>query len=316
MNPWSNRPGKKIPILRFTLESWAQHMADPAKYASMLREHARSIRNQLKLLDKRRRCDSENLPRNLSRPTNNNQPITRKTYRTPQQRHHQSTTLATTKTLRIPRHQPASLQPIHCYLVATTSLHARCVDAGGVARVGYAIRSSREASMEQDSSRWRLIGVQHDNLCLPTDRFRLSTEGDPDRRIDRKNTRRIGHSFHLGNLGQRRIRTKRHLLACCPLTTCDVLPPNYRYSWKFGFRWHMSSKRCSNLYSSALSDCAQLWRVAPFPSVRPIRSRLHRQRDLRKKVLITETKVASIDAWASPFRPAVDQIRSADANEA
>ena len=54
MNLWSHRPGKKIPILRFTLESWAQHMADPVKYASMLREHARSIRNQLKLLDKRK----------------------------------------------------------------------------------------------------------------------------------------------------------------------------------------------------------------------------------------------------------------------
>ena len=37
-----------------TLESWAQHMADPVKYASMLREHARTMRNQLKLLDKRK----------------------------------------------------------------------------------------------------------------------------------------------------------------------------------------------------------------------------------------------------------------------
>ena len=43
MNPWSHRPGKKIPILRFTLESWAQHMADPVKYASMPRGYAHSL---------------------------------------------------------------------------------------------------------------------------------------------------------------------------------------------------------------------------------------------------------------------------------
>ncbi|MCI0835272.1 MAG: hypothetical protein J4O05_08820 [Chloroflexi bacterium] len=55
MNPWSHRPGKKIPILRFTLESRAQHMADPKTYAAMLREHARTIRRQLKLHDKRKR---------------------------------------------------------------------------------------------------------------------------------------------------------------------------------------------------------------------------------------------------------------------
>ena len=53
MNPWSKRPGKKVSVPRFSLESWAQHMADPKQYASMLREHARSIREQLKLLDKR-----------------------------------------------------------------------------------------------------------------------------------------------------------------------------------------------------------------------------------------------------------------------
>ncbi len=55
MNPWSKRPGKKISVPRFSLESWAQHMADPKQYSSMLREHARSIREQLKLLDKRKR---------------------------------------------------------------------------------------------------------------------------------------------------------------------------------------------------------------------------------------------------------------------
>jgi hypothetical protein len=53
MNPWSKRPGKKVSVPRFSLESWAQHMADPAQYANMLREHTRSIREQLKLLDKR-----------------------------------------------------------------------------------------------------------------------------------------------------------------------------------------------------------------------------------------------------------------------
>ena len=52
MNPWSNRPGKKVSVPRFSLESWAQHMADPIQNANMLREHARSIREQLKLLDK------------------------------------------------------------------------------------------------------------------------------------------------------------------------------------------------------------------------------------------------------------------------
>ena len=54
MNPCSKRPGKKVSVPRFSLESWAQHMADPKQYASMLREHARSIREQLKLLDKRK----------------------------------------------------------------------------------------------------------------------------------------------------------------------------------------------------------------------------------------------------------------------
>jgi hypothetical protein len=53
MNPWSKRPGKKISVPRFSLESWAQHMADPKQYSRMLREHARSIREQLKLPDKR-----------------------------------------------------------------------------------------------------------------------------------------------------------------------------------------------------------------------------------------------------------------------
>jgi hypothetical protein len=54
MNPWSKRPGKKVSVPRFSLESWVQHMADPKRYESMLREHARSIREQLKLLDKRK----------------------------------------------------------------------------------------------------------------------------------------------------------------------------------------------------------------------------------------------------------------------
>ncbi len=34
----------------------ARHMADPKQYASMLCEHTRSIRIQLQLLDKRKRC--------------------------------------------------------------------------------------------------------------------------------------------------------------------------------------------------------------------------------------------------------------------
>ena len=54
MNPWSNRPGKKVSVPRFSLESWAQHMSDPKQHANMLREHARSIREQLKLLDERK----------------------------------------------------------------------------------------------------------------------------------------------------------------------------------------------------------------------------------------------------------------------
>ena len=54
MNPWPKRLGKKVSVPRFSLESWAQHMADPKEYASMLREHALSIREQLKLLDKRK----------------------------------------------------------------------------------------------------------------------------------------------------------------------------------------------------------------------------------------------------------------------
>jgi len=32
MNPWSKRPGKKVSVPRFSLESWAQHMADPKQY--------------------------------------------------------------------------------------------------------------------------------------------------------------------------------------------------------------------------------------------------------------------------------------------
>ena len=54
MNLWSKRPGKKVTVPRFSLESWAQHMADPKQYARMLREHAGSIREQSKLLDKRK----------------------------------------------------------------------------------------------------------------------------------------------------------------------------------------------------------------------------------------------------------------------
>jgi hypothetical protein len=54
MNPWSKRSGKKVSVPRFSLESWAQHIADPKLDVNMLREHARSIREQLKLLDKRK----------------------------------------------------------------------------------------------------------------------------------------------------------------------------------------------------------------------------------------------------------------------
>jgi hypothetical protein len=53
MNLWSKRPGKKVLVPRFSRESWAQHMSDSEQYANMLREHARSINGQLKLLDKR-----------------------------------------------------------------------------------------------------------------------------------------------------------------------------------------------------------------------------------------------------------------------
>ena len=40
MNPWSNRPGKKVSVPRFSLESWAQHMADPIQ-----RKHAEGTRS-------------------------------------------------------------------------------------------------------------------------------------------------------------------------------------------------------------------------------------------------------------------------------
>jgi len=53
MNPWSKRHGKKVSVPRFSLESWEQHMENPMQYANILKEHARSIREQLKLLDKR-----------------------------------------------------------------------------------------------------------------------------------------------------------------------------------------------------------------------------------------------------------------------
>jgi len=44
-----------VTLASTSAESWAQHMTDPKLNASMLREHARSIRQQLKLLDKLKR---------------------------------------------------------------------------------------------------------------------------------------------------------------------------------------------------------------------------------------------------------------------
>jgi hypothetical protein len=39
----------KVSVPRYSLESWARHIADPKQYANMLREHSGSIREQLKL---------------------------------------------------------------------------------------------------------------------------------------------------------------------------------------------------------------------------------------------------------------------------
>ena len=61
MKPWVDRPGEKVAVLRFDLECMADHMSDPAKWGSMLKEQARIIRLQLEAHDRmaqRRRTSS------------------------------------------------------------------------------------------------------------------------------------------------------------------------------------------------------------------------------------------------------------------
>ena len=49
---WSDQPGYKVEVPRHFLETLADQMADPEKWAYMLREHARTIRKQLALVEK------------------------------------------------------------------------------------------------------------------------------------------------------------------------------------------------------------------------------------------------------------------------
>ena len=49
---WSDHPVHKVEIPRHSLETLAEQMADPEKWAYMLREHARTMRKQLALLEK------------------------------------------------------------------------------------------------------------------------------------------------------------------------------------------------------------------------------------------------------------------------
>jgi hypothetical protein len=51
MKRWSERPGAKVPVLRFDLECWAAHMEEPERWLASLREHAREIKLQLALHD-------------------------------------------------------------------------------------------------------------------------------------------------------------------------------------------------------------------------------------------------------------------------
>ncbi len=51
---WSDQPGYKVEVPRHFLETLAEQMADPEKWAYMLREHARTIRQQLALPERAR----------------------------------------------------------------------------------------------------------------------------------------------------------------------------------------------------------------------------------------------------------------------
>ncbi len=51
---WSDQPGYKVEVPRHFLETLADQMVDPEKWAYMLREHARTIRKQLALVEKPR----------------------------------------------------------------------------------------------------------------------------------------------------------------------------------------------------------------------------------------------------------------------
>ena len=51
---WSDQPGYKVEVPRHFLETLADQMADPEKWAYMLREHARTIRKQLTLAERAR----------------------------------------------------------------------------------------------------------------------------------------------------------------------------------------------------------------------------------------------------------------------
>ena len=46
---WSDQPGYKVEVPRRFLETLAEHVADPEKWAYMLREHARTPPKQLGL---------------------------------------------------------------------------------------------------------------------------------------------------------------------------------------------------------------------------------------------------------------------------
>ena len=49
---WSDQPGDKVEVPRHFLETLADQMADPETWAYMLREHARTIRRQVEVVDK------------------------------------------------------------------------------------------------------------------------------------------------------------------------------------------------------------------------------------------------------------------------
>ena len=49
---WSDQPGYKVEVPRHFLETLAEQMAQPEKWAYLLREHARTIRKQLALAER------------------------------------------------------------------------------------------------------------------------------------------------------------------------------------------------------------------------------------------------------------------------